>query len=302
MEEPRTQPFPATISAKVETLDEEEDCDVIWSELELKKLGRPFSLPSVGDGSFQSIKKFVETEIKLQVEIMRDDIHKKVSRVGNLPKEATDQHLRFRLPSRISREISLPMTTIHKEPSRVFFTNSVLVFQIKAPGNNNSMKDMCLAFCKYMRKNDGALFVLGKDRVDLSHLPAGSMIYARPLRNFNMLKTHIRAIAVLKKSEAKLNESFVTRKLLQARRSAQDIRSQSDLDSWIHSKRPENEFVLDLSKFNEQQQRALVLEKLTSKGVVFIQGPPGTQHLLILRIEVFSDSRLTLATMAFLSL
>ena len=138
-----TQPFPHEIADTVRrsSLDEDELVQVVWSELELENLGRPFSLPLAPDDSgYASFGAFVEIEMKLQAEIMREDLNKKVERNSFPPKEATEdgrkaeKHLRFPLPNHLdstSQTLSFDLNSVHREPSRGMFTNYVMVLQTK---------------------------------------------------------------------------------------------------------------------------------------------------------------------------
>ena len=277
-EEVELQAFPAAIAASVQHPDAEKLTQVVWSELQLNKIHQPFQLP-VATGSYNNLSHFVETEIMLQTEIMRSNINDKICMVGRMPKGATEhkkaeKHLKFVLPSNVTGGVlSLAMDCIHKEPSRGMFTNYVFVFQRVVGGGE--MQNICLAYCKQLQKKNGAIFALGKDASRLHNMTAGTIIYARPLVNCNMWKTHLRAIAALKEAETRLNNSYVTKQLLGGRIDTQDMKTMEDIDVWIQSKSGGDSSV-SLQTFNKQQQRSLALDALTTRGFVLIQGPPGT--------------------------
>lgn len=150
-----------------------------------------------------------------------------------------------------------------------------------------TMDHVTLAYCKQLRKQDGAVFLLGANGASLSNVEPGTTIHVRVLRNFNMLKTHLRAISALHRSEDNLNRSFISEQLLQGRIDPKDMQTLDKLDQWIkcqlpkatekdHPSTPSKQSIINLQDFNKQQQRALALEALCSEGVVLVQGPPGT--------------------------
>ena len=280
-----TIPFPPSLAGgNIEALTEDELIDVAWSELSLKDLDKPFRMP-IFDPHFKSVSSFVETELKMQLEIWRSEIHLKVNRNSNRPKPATEsqkaeKHVHFVCPygAGSSKHLFIQdLNAIHREPPRGQFTNYVVLLQTLLD-DGISMENLTLAYTKYMRKKDGAMFALGKDYQRLRTVRAGTKIYVRFLRNASMAKTHLRAIAALKQSEKVLKDSYVTKQLLEGRINENDVHSVEDLDRWIHAK-PDSTCTIstvNLQNFNTQQQRALAMDALTSKGVVLIQGPPGT--------------------------
>jgi len=277
------QAFPNALSAAAQNPDAEKLAKVVWSELELKRIRRPFDLPRA-TSSYDTLSHFIETEVRLQMEIMRSNIHHKVCMVGRLPRDATEnrkaeKHLRIILPKKVTaRTLSLNLDKITREPLRGMFTNYVFLFQTRIAGGGDSIENLCLAFCTQMQKKNGANFDLGKDADKLYNLPAGTVIYARPLMNRSMWKAHIRAIAALKEVEASLQDSHVASQLLRGCIDAQNVKKIDDVDTWIKSELQEagSRQNMNLQEFNQQQQRALALDALTSRGLVIIQGPPGT--------------------------
>ena len=274
------QAVPAAIMEAIRNplTDAETLTQIIWSELQLEHVNRPFELPDA-TGSYQNLANFIQTEIILQSEIMRTNIDNKIRMVSLAPKEATEyrkaeKHLRISLQRNVTgRNLSLPFECIDKEPPRGMFTNYVFVLQKRSMGSDHIMDNICLAYSIQMSKK-GAIFVLGKDadrrQADLT---AGTIIYARPLVNCSMWKTHIRAIVALKEADMALRDSLVTRQMLQGHIDPHDIKTVDELDSWINSKTSGGVgSMVDLDDFNEQQQRALALDSLTSRGLVLIQG------------------------------
>ena len=70
-----------------------------------------------------------------------------------------------------------------------------------------------------------------------------------------------------------LRDSLVTRQMLQGHIDHHDIKTVDELDSWINSKTSGGAgSMVNLEDFNEQQQRALALDALTSRGLVLVQG------------------------------
>lgn len=280
-EEDELQPFPEAIAAEVRRPDAERLRGVVWSELQLDKIQQPFQLPQA-TGSYSSVSHFVETEIMLQTEIMRSNLDHRLHLVRGTPKDATahrnaEKHLRITLSSNVrGRRLEIDMCSIQKEPARGVFTNYVFVFQ-KRSSHSDEMVNICLAYCTQLRKS-GAVFELGRDAEERSSdLRAGNVIYARPLQNCNMWKTHIGAIVAMKEAEAGLRGSFVCGQLMNGRIDRGDIKSTEELDAWIDSKYAGHSVSLEL--LNVQQQRALALEALTSRGLVLVQGPPGTGEI-----------------------
>ena len=279
------QSFPAALSAAVQNPENAEKLtEVVWSELQVCNIHRPFELPRAKN-SYDNLAQFVDTEVKIQTEIMRSNIHNKICMVGGSPKEATmnqkaEKHLKIILPRSVTgRILFLDLGYVQKEPTRGFFTNYIFVFQKREQHSGDFMENICLAYCTQMQKANGAKFILGRDADDrLSEMTAGTTIYARPLVNCNMWKAHICAISALKETEAMLRNSCVVNQLLRGSIGTHDMKNIGDLDTWIRGSKRGKKVgsELDLDVFNEQQQRALALNALTLSGLVAIQGPPGT--------------------------
>ena len=274
------QSFPSAITAVIKSRDTEQLSQAIWSELQLNQVDKEFDLPSA-TGSYDSLSHFIETELMIQAEILRSNIDHKMCMVGGPPKEATsmkkaEKHLRITLPNNVSgRTISLPLSYIEKEPSRGQFTNYVYLLQKRS---GNGMDNICLAYCSQMQNRNGAIFALGRDAVSkLSTLVGGTVVFARPLQNFSMWKTHLHATVALQEVESLFNNSFVMSQVLSGCIDSKDRKSIEDLERWINSKSSNS--AINLEAFNPQQQRALALDDLTPKGLVLIQGPPGTGML-----------------------
>jgi hypothetical protein len=290
-EDVELQQFPEAITDAVNRHPEAENLThLVWSQLQLGKLMQPFQLPNA-TGTYTSLAKFIQTEIYLQMEQLRRNIDDKIRMVGFMPKEGTasqqpEKHLRIRLPGHVTlrgRTLQLDFSYVTKEPPRGQFTNYVYVLQ-KA-GAGGGMQNICLAYSKQMSKK-GAIFIIGIDANDNSF--TGVTIYARPLVNCNMWKTHIAAVVALQDAEAILRDSYVTKQLLNGKIEDWDIKHVSVLDAWIKTGIKASDGP-DVDKFNMQQQRALALNSLTPRGLVCIQGPPGTgmKNQLKLRLMKF---------------
>lgn len=166
------------------------------SETSLHTLDTPFELPP-NDGSFSSISTFVDQELKLQSEIVREELSRKVHRVARLPDtERREKHLSFSLPHHYG-EITVATHAVNCFPPRSKFTNYFVVLQTEERG---LMQNRTLACCTQYRKKDGVKFRLGRDAAsNLSKLRSGELIYVRPLMNYSMLKIHIQALVELRK-------------------------------------------------------------------------------------------------------
>lgn len=191
------QPFPSSMEQGItDLLGEEEDTteraiNLLWSDLKLQTLDQPFALPSFPH-FFSSIHEFVKLELQAQVEMNRNELSMKCHRLGHYPPRddssgerggIPDKHLRFPLPylsSNLSQgdQLTVDFSTIHKVPARGIFTNYVVVLQRlaavpqhQAQGSSTNtttiMKDITLAYCTQLRKNEGAIFCLGSDAASL---------------------------------------------------------------------------------------------------------------------------------------
>ena len=174
---------------------------------------------------------FVTLELQTQVETIRDDVNTKVKRLDRVVQK-DEKFLRFPLPRQISYRtgVEMPMDfrTIYKQPSCGQFTNYVVLFQQNVTETNSHgvpctyMRNLMLAYCSYLQ-HSGASFVLGADAEALNYVMP-EQVYVRVLQNFNMIKTHLNAMACLHQSGL-LNQSFVTRQLLNGKINADDTKT-----------------------------------------------------------------------------
>jgi primosomal protein N' len=296
-DDPEPRPFPSSIEKDLNELlsinDRDQVLCVVWESLTLKDLDTPFKLPDFPN-EFDTISHFVTLELQTQVETIRDDVNTKVKHLDRVVQK-DEKFLRFPLPRQLSyrprAEMPIDFRTIYNQPSRGQFTNYVVLFQQQVTENNSHgmpcthMRNLTLAYCSYLRQS-GASFVLGADAEALNYVK-GEQVYVRVLRNFNMTKTHLNAMAGLHQSEGLLNQSFVTRQLLNGKIEADHLKTLSDLDGYVQKQIQQSNDCksradIDLKTFNQQQQRALALEALTDIGTVLIQGPPGMgkSHIL----------------------
>ena len=257
----------------------EDFLEFVLSEFRLDSLDVPFQLPE-NDGSFESISAYVDQELKVQSEIMREELCRRVhgvTRPLNTERSPPEKHLSFPMPRGISdwTELVVGWPFVSREPVKGKFTNYFFLVQTKQ-SESEMMQNQTLAFCTYCRKVDGVGFRLGSDAAaNLSRLGAGEMIYCRPLGSpYTFLKTHIQALVELRSKANVLEKSFVTRQLLEGRFRPEHIHRLSELDAYCTNS--ESQSPVELEAFNKQQQRALALESLTEEGAVLIQGPPGT--------------------------
>jgi len=80
----------------------EDILEYVLTELELDILDTPFRLPR-HDGSYASIAALVDQELKLQSELIREELCCKVHRSAEFPRQDTDtpeKHLKFPVPYR----------------------------------------------------------------------------------------------------------------------------------------------------------------------------------------------------------
>lgn len=280
-EQHHTRLFPSSLESGLHgMMNDDDDHELLWSNLRLDDLEVAYKLPAF-PSSFPTVSSFILSELKVQAEIIRDDLNNKVCQLPNKPKP-DDKHLTFPLPHLMCGEkiLSIDFSQVHKVPSRGQFTKNVVLFQrlVESNGEKEHMEDLTLAFCNRLQKKDGVSFSLGADAAALSKLRLGETVYVRILKNFDLLRTQCRELICLYKAQNKLNASSVAKQLLEGRIDPMDMQTQERIDQLIQSELQANSamYGVDLQKFNLQQQRGLALESLTKKGIVLLQGPAGT--------------------------
>lgn len=157
------QPFPAGLRSSKEL------ADTVLNNLSLNNdsLATPFALPPFSP-TFANVAAFADLELKLQFELLREELYHKVCRVGNVPKPADEEtnqkaekHLQFQfLPhcyQPATQRLTLPSTqSVTNTPNRSQWSNYFVVLQTKSIVNG-TMQDIAIAYCQQFRKN-GVIF------------------------------------------------------------------------------------------------------------------------------------------------
>lgn len=269
------QPYPASLTSSKEIVD------IALDSFCLDLLAQPFELPKFTP-KFENIAAFVNLDSKVQIELLREELHNKVCRVPKLPKEEdenlpAEKHCHFQLPhGHTANELSIPSSQqVQKVPPRSQWANYFVVLQQQL--NSHEMKNVALAYCTQFRRQGVVFRICRGDEVRVAQVAPGTEIYCRPLASCSFRKTHFEAIKYLGESATHLEGSSVTTQILKGKLD-EDVRTVQELDQWIEWNLSNN----NLGRFNKQQQRALALDELTEEGIVLIHGPPGTgkSHVL----------------------
>ncbi|CAB9497551.1 Regulator of nonsense transcripts 1 [Seminavis robusta] len=281
-------PYPSDLSSSLDLVE------VVLNHFSIAGLQRPFQLPRFSP-TFPSVAAFVELEVKVQLELMREEFHNKICHVINFPKpeqegiRKAEKHLKFYLPydcraAAESFHLTLPSSSsVEKVPPRSQWSNYFVVLQTQSQeSNTNELQHVALAYCKQLRK-DGVAFQLSRhDSAKIAHLEPQTEIFCRPLAGGTFKKTLFQALKELEISATSLENSLVTKQILQGHLDTH-IKTLDELDQWIGSSKAGSDgLAIDLDQFNHQQQRALALDALSAEGIVMCQGPPGTgkSHIL----------------------
>ena len=168
------------------------------------------------------------------------------------------------------------------------------------------MAGVCLGIVKCLNQKEGLVVRLGKKREsavdDYRSCPSfapGRQYFLRPLKNAVFNRNHYAALTALRTKEVRASllrtDGAGPAKVLLAAKSA----------DWPEKAVVEQRAKDFPSTFNEQQRKALSLERATTNGVTLIQGPPGTgkSHLIVhgLLPEQLREKKRTLCRRSFVT-